>query len=379
MRNLINQNKIFFGIIVFLILLTIPLTIIQVQTQQSLKQQAAASEMTIGFGNQSNYSVEINKVVNVGVTINNPDNRDISAVDLTLTYDSSKLTLNEFLPEGTFEPIINDNQPGTLHYVGANPKDDTTRTALITVLVGTLHFLAKDIPTTPVPSSNIGFTSSTQITVADQASSIFPSRLTATVTVVAAGTGPTATPTPTSFPGQTRLDMSFALSEIGNTGGRNNNPKNRKTIPAVLQLTNVITKAITESNAAFTYNPTGPNAELFTGTFNLDASITTGNYIVKVKPQRYLRKQIPGIVTIQSGTTNQISISKNTPLLYGDFNEINEISASFYGTYLVNCYENKVDKPSCPNKIIADLNDDGEVNGIDVNGFIKSLITRQGD
>lgn len=206
MRDIITNHKKFLIIILFLMVLVIPLTILQVQTQQELRQRAESPEFTIGFFNQSNYRVEIGNVVNVSISIKNSNKKDISAVDFTLTYDKSKLALNDFQPEGTFEKIIDDySQPGIFRYVGVNPNDNTTRTSSEVVGVGTLHLRGKN-----TGDSLIQFEPATQIAVSIQADPVFPSRETASVRIFTPETVPTVTQTP--IPTATPIPVLFTCT-----------------------------------------------------------------------------------------------------------------------------------------------------------------------
>lgn len=445
--NLNTKTKILIILAAILFVIAVPLTIIQVQKQQSLKQRAGGGPLRAEPAQDSKV---VGDSFSVQLYLLNYDRKDISAVDVTLTYDSNIMELSDFKSSQIFTTIPNDTAaPGTVRYTGVNPtKNPISDTEIALGILtfkgsspgtGNLNFVNLQVtasgesgflpitaslakigsynisvvsagtPQTPtytptsVPAPTLAainlqtckasclkpenyednFTQDAIAACEDSCDRTYGAPTaaapTATPTLAAAAPAPTNTPVPAAG-SQTKLALSFALSEIGDTAGRNNNPKKRNTIPVKLQLTNVSTKIILpEVTQTFTYNPRGPNAGLFTGTFNLDASVTSGNYIAKIKPAKYLRRQLASILTLTAGIENQALISKDNPLLYGDVDEINELNASFYGTYLVNCFENKADRASCPNKAIADLNDDDVIDGIDVNAFIKSLKIRQGD
>lgn len=103
MKELILRHKLFFGTIIFLILLVIPLTVFQVQQQQELRQRAApVAKADIGIRLCASGPVVDNllacnsKVQGTGnwavkiVAVNNSDEPvDISAFDLELSYYAS--------------------------------------------------------------------------------------------------------------------------------------------------------------------------------------------------------------------------------------------------------------------------------------------------
>lgn len=396
------------GLLTVLILaVAVFLTVNVAQQQQQIKQQAA-SEITIGFGNQLNYLVEIGTVVNVGIIINNPDNRDISSVDFTLTYDSDKLTLNDFLPEGTYEPIINDNQPGTLHYVGENTSTDTTRTSSTAVLVGTLHFLGKNVPSTP-QSSTIEFTPDiSQITVSDKTNSIPLSRQSATVTVIAVGTSPTATPvpdgptnTPTPTPpvGPTATPTPTQAPVPGETvmqfqGGLVNNIFKDKDGILVSNKAQDLTIYLYKSTEDPALDPKGDkinskyknkiNLSFTNGLFSAPSlnfgKVDVGTYTVLAKSSKYLRKIITTVNVPPEGIAITIPSTFTLADGIGDINDDNILDIIDYNI-ISSCFAIKANTASCISKNDVDLNDDGEIDRIDYGLFLKSLsfTSRKGD
>lgn len=122
------------------------------------------------------------------------------------------------------------------------------------------------------------------------------------------------------------------------------------------------------------------NGVKYAGTISLNSFATTiaaGNYTVKVQTDKYLKKLIPGFISIPtSGSTLQTVSIPEATLLIGDINGDNTIDILDYNT-LRNCFgKGASSSTQCSN---SDLNDDGTVDEIDYNGFIRALAVQQGD
>jgi len=100
-------------------------------------------------------------------------------------------------------------------------------------------------------------------------------------------------------------------------------------------------------------------------------------YLVKARLDYTLVALAPGIVLIQGGMAN------STPaisLIVGDINQDNSLNLTDYNL-LMNCYSD-LQPPRGPcsaqDKRAADLNDDGAVNGIDYNYYLKEVLNVSG-
>ena len=95
-----------------------------------------------------------------------------------------------------------------------------------------------------------------------------------------------------------------------------------------------------------------------------------------MKLPEYLRANVPGILTIVAGDTNEVP---TTTLITGDINGDNVINILDYNL-LMGCYSDFLPPVSCSsqNEILADITDDGEVNQFDYNLFLRELTSRGG-
>jgi hypothetical protein len=104
----------------------------------------------------------------------------------------------------------------------------------------------------------------------------------------------------------------------------------------------------------------------------LNSSWTNGSYLVTTKLDYTLGKQVAGIPTISSG---QETILPLTSLTMGDIDQNNQLDLRDYNI-LVSCYGSK----QCPTsqKIGSDINDDGTVDGVDLNLWLRIYSTQRG-
>jgi hypothetical protein len=185
--------------------------------------------------------------------------------------------------------------------------------------------------------------------------------------------------------------MQFILHAIG-VGGDNSNQtggggnQNPITIQrdVTVQIYNTANKLVVEKTGKIAfYNPQIGIPEMIFGAFNgiidMGTTLTTGDYIVKVKTPFYLRKQFSTTKHIVAGEVNQI---EPITLVAGDIDNNNQIDLFDYQV-LSNCYGDfTTPNPAVcteSQKHAADINDDGRVNFIDLNYFIRELAVQAGD
>ncbi|HEV2339673.1 MAG TPA: cellulase family glycosylhydrolase [Patescibacteria group bacterium] len=188
---------------------------------------------------------------------------------------------------------------------------------------------------------------------------------------------PSTTPLPTSggtLPaGSTPVSISVGLQDIGNGGdistgsttGGNQHPTHPQRDVSVLFVDGSGNQ--TPVNGTIRYDST---SGLFTGTL-AGSSLSTGTYAVYVKSSGYLQKQLPTQVTVSSGSTITIP---TISLVTGDITSANALDLSSYNA-LVSCFglSDTQTSSACPNPPLADLNDDGVIDGIDYNIFLRTI------
>jgi uncharacterized protein YuzB (UPF0349 family) len=121
-----------------------------------------------------------------------------------------------------------------------------------------------------------------------------------------------------------------------------------------------------------------PTTGSFKGTIDMQNSLPTGNYLIKLKADSYLRRLISGIQPIVAFATNPIS---DAILVTGDIHTDNIIDILDYND-LMNCYSGITPTISLcidAQKMLADLNDDGNVNQVDYNLLIREIGGQRGD
>lgn len=177
--------------------------------------------------------------------------------------------------------------------------------------------------------------------------------------------------------GNTTLAISLSLEGVSIEKAANNVPKGNpdpktKTRSTVIELLNANNQVVTTKQTNLTFDSV---SGLFKDTVDLGGSFASGNYLLKIKSERYLKRLFPGILNIASG---QVFTVPTLILLAGDVNGDNELNVLDYNIF-VSCFGPKAAAASCTNKTTADVNDDGNIDGIDYNLFVHSLAIRKGD
>lgn len=195
---------------------------------------------------------------------------------------------------------------------------------------------------------------------------------------------PTTTPTPlvTPAPEQTVLKFNIVkLHGIG-TGGDNTNPNiggNSNPITQTRKLT--VELFDTNGNLAKTAQGNiiyGSGNGYFSGSVILDSSVLEGPYQLKIKTDKYLRRQLSRIITITRGATIELP---EATLVVGDSNGDGTLSILDYNIIL-DCYSDLLTPKSCEDpakKAKADISDDGKVNQDDHTLFLRELSVVSGD
>jgi hypothetical protein len=182
------------------------------------------------------------------------------------------------------------------------------------------------------------------------------------------------TPTPTSIP-QTSVALTVALHGIGSGGdsfvnkGGNPNPQRKQRTVSVNIYDSKNTLVGKSSGILQFESPSG----VFKGVVSL-GSLNTGKYTVSVTVPNYLTKRSSAL-SLSKGVTTTLP---QFTLTAGDFDNNNAITLSDYQILLI-CYSD-FGRPkntcSAAQKLAADINDDGKVDYIDLNYFIREISLR---
>ena len=184
------------------------------------------------------------------------------------------------------------------------------------------------------------------------------------------------TPTPTSTP-QATINLPIQLSGIG--AGGNLEPKHPSRTGLHVSLYKA-TDDPTQPNVAPVYdNKNLPltyqsNTGYFTNSTIHLGSVPTGDYQLLVKLPGYLRKQFADssggkTIHLTQGQTTAVPVMQLVP---GDTAPIYNIvgPADFYA--IADCYKDKASTSTCAaGSQITDLNDDGVVDGVDLNIWLR--------
>jgi Mg-chelatase subunit ChlD len=230
---------------------------------------------------------------------------------------------------------------------------------------------------TPTPSPTATPMPSATPTVAPSATSI-PTATTIPTTL------PTLThiPTPTSKAVTMQLSLNVLLHGVG-TSGDNTNPtasslSNKNPLHpaqiATVMVYNSANQLIASSTAQITY---ASESGSFKGIVDLTDPITTGIYTVKVDTERHLTRLIAGIQSLTANQNNQLPTSE---LITGDITNDNQLDIRDYNL-LLDCYSDLSTAAACNDtkKAAADINDDGPVNQVDYNLFLREISTQPGE
>jgi len=137
---------------------------------------------------------------------------------------------------------------------------------------------------------------------------------------------------------------------------------------------NTTNQLVINKLGTITYNPDDGD---YTGVVPMGTTLTTGDYTIKIKADSYLQKRIPAIVHIVPATTmNMPTVS----LIAGETTGDNVISILDYNM-LLGCYSDLLPPTFCDanKQVLTDLNDDGNVNQIDYNLFLREITVQNGD
>jgi Mg-chelatase subunit ChlD len=191
----------------------------------------------------------------------------------------------------------------------------------------------------------------------------------------------TPTPTPTTGPTEIRFGLKLILDGIGIGGDTQNISENvfsnknplTRTRQVKVELLND-TAILAEASGNVTYDTA---SQTFIGTASASTTVPSGQYFIRVKSPGYLSKKLPAKIVVTRNTTN---IIPTINMVTGDTNRDNKLDVLDYNNILT-CHTGLRGRPaSCTNEThaVADINDDGKVNEVDYNLFIRELPAEAG-
>ncbi|MCL4354550.1 hypothetical protein M1349_03745 [Patescibacteria group bacterium] len=168
--------------------------------------------------------------------------------------------------------------------------------------------------------------------------------------------------------GQTTFNIEVKLPGIGgNTQvGENPSPKNQ-TRSVVLSIFDSADKLVKKVPGTVKFDGTTYS---YKGTVTVGSEVPAGSYTVKLNLDNTLVKRVPGIQTVGSGTVNLPTVT----LIPGDLDGDNVLDLHDYNDF-ISCFGSK----QCTEKKLADFNDDGVIDEIDLNILKIGLAVRNGD
>lgn len=388
-----NRNKLFLGLFA-LVAISIPLTLSLLNKNQETRSRATAST-TLALTPESSTSAPIQ--ANVGDTVSldmmvNPGTNLVTFIKYQISYDATKLTpvsADPFtvnttsFPTKVEGPILSTGQIAQSISVGSDP----TKAIQTTTKVGTLNF--KAIASTSGTPTVVSFTSVTQALSAGSGDQAAENVISTTIPANIAITGDG------SASAGTILSFDLLLHGIGKAGDNPNPTGNSLSNKNPLhpdrnldvEIYNTSNQLVSSKSGTITY---ASSSGTFKGTVDLGASFVTGDYNIKIKTDRYLKRLIPGVQHI---TQLQNAVVPQASLVAGDTAGDNVLNVLDYNAFLDCGYgaltELPISDPAAPYNTSAcqvhtpainiDVDDNGTINSPDYNLFLRELSVQNGD
>jgi hypothetical protein len=395
--------------LLLLLALSIPLTLQMIQNRHQTRSQAEGTTM-LTFEPTSSNAAPIQ--TNLGDTIAldmmvDPGDNLVTFVRFQVEYDPTKLevvsddpfTINTAaFPLKIEGPVLGTGTVAESLSIGS----DVTKALQEVTKVGTITFKAiggtGDTPTT------VTFTNLTQTLSSgsddEAAENVLANTTPASILISGDLTAtPSATPSVTITPeptvATTSLTFDLLLHGIGAAGDNPNPSGNSLSNKNPLHPQRDLEVEIIDSNNQVVATTAGAviydsGSESFKGTLDLGASFPTGNYNIKLKTDRYLRRLVPGIQAIENLKENDIP---QVDLIAGDVDGDNVLNVLDYNAFL-DCGYGELDPLPLtdPNAIFnnescqihnpalnTDVDDNGIINSSDYNLFLRELSVQNGD
>lgn len=413
---MIHKTQLLIGSLL-VILAAVPVSILLTQEPQDTRSRATSST-TLTYAPSTTDTSPLQKNIGDNVTVDiivNPGSNLPSLVKLEMIYDTTKFQVaaNPFIVNTTAFPTTIEGpvlQEGKV-LISLSIGNDTTKAIQTPTKVGTLNLIAK-APTGGIPTQ-ISFGSRSQVlslaqsdeatenvlattqpsyiaiaspitptTIAIVPPTTNPSAVPTTTPLPTVTTVPTAIPTPTVNPQSTALSLNVFLHGIGSSGDNANPFASDMSTKTPLHPTRDITVFVyndqnqlsTTKTGLVTYDPTSGS---FKGIVDLGNTLEQGDYTIRVKEDTHLRRLVPGIQQLNAATVNSLPA---ITVIAGDVNGDNTLNILDYNL-IVGCYSDLLPAISCTpeNKVLTDLNDNGDVNQFDYNLFLREITVQSGN
>ena len=191
-----------------------------------------------------------------------------------------------------------------------------------------------------------------------------------------------ASPTPVPAPQSAKLSLTVLLHGIGNSGDNANPNANslsnktplRPNRQALVEIYDVNNDLTTTGTGTITYSSASGD---FKGDIETEGPVPAGKYTIKVRSDYHLTRLVGGIHTIDANATYAVP---SIHLVAGDSDDNNQLDIRDYNM-LLDCYSDLGPAPDCSDpakKLATDSNDDGKVNQVDYNLFLREISTQPG-
>lgn len=399
-----SKFQIISALFVIIILIALPITLFQIKNRQAQRSSASEGSASILFNpERGTYSPSQEFSTTIAV---NGGAHDITGADITFGYSKNSLEIVRFEPSTTFNSVLINGPANTAdgtYRIAAVNTSSSSNMGLVTLgelfmkakgsLRGTLSVQSSQItsagsaaalPTSNNSSGSFDFTSvDLTPTISSTPSGTTPTptislapTLSATVTPSGKATAsptptpkPQPSPAPTLPPGATGLALVIKLPGIGSNPGDTKSPKkiNRDVTVEIYDQQNNLIKTI-KGSVSFD----GTNH--YTGTLNLEDT-PAGSYFMKINFNNTLKRRVPGVVGITRAQVNQVAALS---LVLGDLTADNKLDIADYNQ-LLSCINNATQSNISGNCDKVDFNEDGIIDIVDLNIFLRGLAIRNGD
>ena len=402
-----NTKNAITAVIIFIVILSIPLTILLLRRQQEIRSRASTQLVAFSLS-PATQTIQASSSINVDIFLDG-GSYNISAIDYKLLFDTDVLEIVSFQPSNTFNSELTNqisNTAGNFHYAAVN----FSQTKVITgnaIPIGTLTLKGKPGGTVarsgtvrfdqvkanasgqPAPLSigdNVNGTYTvTQTPNTTPTDTPVPSLAPTATTIPTEMPTPTPIATPTLTPNGARLSLTLSIKGLGEGIGNNSDPKTKQRQATVcLYATDAdangdgkCEKAIKKADGFVNFNK--DTKKFDQAVFDLGV-VPEADYQIFVKTDTRLRKRIPGIKHIAPMQTTPVN---EVTLISGDITNNNILDIEDWNAY-VGCFGDKIDNTdTCKFKNAVDLNDDGKTDtSLDFSDYkilLQNFQTREGD